>query len=105
MSLKIGKYRVIDMVNPLKWWAAITGHIIKKYVTIAYCEQVVYRTVMCSPCIKSKQCKHCGCDAIAAALSPVNYCSQGNYGSMMSEKQWEDYKNLTAFRFEIKIGN
>lgn len=91
------------MLNIKKWKAFLSkppeadGDI----ASLEYCEQVVYRSIMCRPCVQAGNCHHCGCDMPDAILSRPNYCSDGKWFSMMSDEQWRDYKKVSGLKFKI----
>lgn len=102
-SWKIGKYRVIDLINPYKWRAVIQGYLFDKYVGLHFCEQVVYRSVLCKPCRDAGECLHCGCATPAHFLAPDNFCSQGHWQFIIEDpEQWEIYKETLGIDFKIE---
>jgi hypothetical protein len=70
-------------------------------IDLTYCEQVVYRSIKCSECVKEGKCKHCGCAMPAATLSPDNFCSEGKWGPMMDTKGWNRFKELHQIDFKL----
>lgn len=100
-SLKLGKYRVIDLINPLKWWAVIDAWIAKRYVSLHWAEQVVYRKSLCPDCVAKGSCiGDCGCKMPDAMFAKDNSCSEGEWGPMYNEEAWETYKRIV----DIQIG-
>ncbi len=99
----MAKYRLVDMINPRKWWAFIIGRILEKYVTFAYCEQAVYRSIMCKSCVKAGSCVGCGCAMPDALMAPGNFCSEGNWTGMMSKEEWNERKEVSGLEFNITI--
>lgn len=95
--------RMIDIVNPKKWWAFIIGKLLNKYVGLEYCEQVVYRSIMCKPCVEAGSCTGCGCTMPDAIMAPNNWCSEGKWQPMMDKERWQNYKEDTGFQFNISI--
>lgn len=89
---KIKGYRVIDVINPLKWYYFFLGWWINKNVQYAFCEQVVYRSITCQPCTDAGKCLHCKCKVPEKYMVPGDKCSEGNWGPMMSAEDWEDFK-------------
>ena len=75
----------------------------KRYVSLAYAEQVVWRSTLCRPCVIGGQCIHCGCESPANMLAATNSCSNGNWGPMWSVEQWDAFKDQYGLSFIIKL--
>lgn len=68
---------------------------------IAYSEQILYKGIVCSDCKKNGSCTHCGCSFPDLAVSKISVCSQGNWGKVMNNKDWENYKKTYLVGTEI----
>lgn len=68
---------------------------------IAYSEQILYKGVVCSECKAKGECVHCGCSFPDLAVSKIAVCSQGSWGKVMNNKDWEEYKKTYLSGTEI----
>ena len=59
---------------------------------IAYSEQLIYKAVMCPECKAKGECVFCGCNFKDLSVSKDAVCSEGRWGKIMDEKNWEEYK-------------
>ena len=127
--MKIGKYRVIDLLNPRKWvmflkykayeWGnplpdtikAVSGKqgeasddlkAMSKEDLVAYSQMVVYRMSLCNSCVKGGECHHCGCPSPGLFLDQYNSCFAGNWGSIDSMDKWRQYVEKNGITFEVK---
>lgn len=73
----------------------------KKEDQIAYSEQILYKGVVCGVCKEKGECVHCGCSFPDLAVSKIAVCSQGNWGKVMNNKDWEEYKKTYLSGTEI----
>ncbi len=97
------RYRLKDLVNPLKWRAVYQAYKMRNEgITLAYCEQVVDRSIKCSDCVAAGKCSHCGCSMPGAILAKDNFCSQGKWGPMLDQQNWDKYKERNDIKIEIK---
>lgn len=95
------KYRLVDIINPFKWRAVYQSYKKKEQgITLAYCEQVVQRSLLCSDCVAAGKCSHCGCTMPDALLAKDNFCSEGKWGPMLDPKGWEKYKQKNDIKFK-----
>lgn len=108
-----------DILNPKKWMiylknkAYLWGEPIDKekespQEVLAYCEQVVMRTILCPQCIQAGKCigdgtsgSGCGCLMPDAAIDKTNFCSEGNWSKQLSAEQWQEYKQDLGLTFKI----
>lgn len=93
--------RFIDIINPYKWRAFLQGTQAAQDVGLSYCEQVVFRSVLCRPCITKGKCVDCSCKMPDAIMAKDNYCSGGNWNAMLSDEQWENFKEASGLHFTI----
>ena len=103
----IRKRGLKDILNPKKWVAYLSEppNISEdSKAGLGYCEQVVYRSVMCSDCVSAGSCHHCGCAMPKSILVKENWCSAGKWSNMMSDDEWNDYKRITNLKFKITYG-
>ena len=109
--MKIGKYRLIDMIMPAKWLAALKSMAYEwgrpdKAETpeelLLWAELVVYRSVLCKKCTQNPkgECVHCGCPVPNVFLDIKNYDSEGNWGSTTLPK-WKEEKEKLGIEFNI----
>lgn len=68
---------------------------------LSYAEQLVYRTVVCAPCIKEGECKDCKCPQPLAAMVYDHECSMEMYAGMMEAEAWAEYKVKNKIEFRI----
>jgi hypothetical protein len=96
------KYRLIDIINPLKWRAVYQAYKKKKEgITLAYCEQVVQRSILCGDCVKAGHCVGpCNCTMPDALLAKDNFCSEGKWGPMLDPVGWNKYKQKNYINFK-----
>jgi hypothetical protein len=122
--MNIRKIRFIDLINPLKWRAVLVSLLKRgkgvnldfcldvvrlsnkfgngfanrfartKGEELWYCELVVYRSMICSSCVKAGNCYHCGCSVPDNMLDKGNFCSAGLWGPTPTRENWENYKKI-----------
>lgn len=110
--MKIGKYRVIDLINPIKWYrAAIWKY--REYTNVLpiptdelqfRSELVVYRGTMCQECRDKGVCKSCGCPFGAKAVNPNEECADGKWGKT-NKDDWNNIKGVLNFDLGIVKNN
>ena len=94
-----------DILNPRKWRAFLQKPPSDEEVTFEYCEQVVYRSILCRPCINAGECHHCHCEMPGAVLAKDNFCSMDKWQEMMSDEQWREYKKVSNLKFKLDYDN
>lgn len=67
-----------------------------------YCEQYLYRKLSCSKCFSDKKCPHCECEFPLKMQTPSQYCDAGEWGELMEQGDWLDYKEDNGIFFELK---
>lgn len=94
--------------NPVKWFSVGIGFVLKFLFPWWIFEQYVLRfyDADCAPCKKAGKCiagdSPCGCDFYAKAWSPVEKCSNGNWGPIIWSKK--EYMQLRQdYPIKIKI--
>lgn len=100
-----------DILNPKKWFVYLKSKYwkTKKYVKLeeseifSYCEQVVYRSILCKPCVKDGKCKDCKCPVPENMIIPENTCSEKNWVEMKNSDEWNKYKKSLGIEFNIII--
>lgn len=106
--MKIKGIPIKYFFTPKYWMSYLRGKIIGKELQKGYMEQFMFRYTHpgCRECVKLGKCVHCGCDTYEKMLDPKSVC-EGTYdngepfwGQMVSEKSWEDYKNLVGMEFK-----
>lgn len=90
-------------LNPVKWFNFLVGYILKFLMPPHIIEQMAIRLNddECLPeCYNSKygNCKYCGCNALAKAYSPLEQCSNANWGPIIFDK-----KEYEKFRKEYPV--
>ena len=97
MSLKsiirnLTKRGLKDVTNPERRKMYFTGEKIKKeglhlsYKEILpYMEQLLFRTVVCNPCLKNGSCFKCGCTMPSAMMTPQFECEEGKFIPMFTK--------------------
>lgn len=110
------KYRVKDLINPLKWIAVAKflfyknfgGKKIKIEDLQWQSEVIVFRGIMCQDCKKAGECVGippgetvaCGCNWIGKSTDMSMECSCGNWGPVKNKEDWEKIKTNNR----IKLG-
>jgi hypothetical protein len=108
MSFKIGKYRVIDLINPVRWYAFVKFKVQEffGYVTPEdkqwQSEVIVFRGIMCSDCKEAGHCLNCGCNWAGKSGDMSMECSKGNWKSVKNKEDWDDQKS--KFLHGLKFG-
>lgn len=74
-------------------WQKIFGNRISQADSVAYAEQVIFKRVMCQECYEKGECIHCGCNFKDLSVSKEATCSEGKWGKILNEKEWEEYKS------------
>lgn len=109
MSLKMGKYRVKDMVNPYRWWVTIKYYLHRwtspipdsHEEIVAYSEQIVYRRIQCPACVEKGECLRCGCPVNGLMTNPHEVDKDHLWGKMMRYKEWEKFKKDQKIEFQL----
>jgi hypothetical protein len=94
------KYKISDILNPVKWWAflkfkynSIMGERLTPEEKQWQSEVVVFRGIMCPKCKEAGSCIDCGCNWAGKSGDMSMSCSLGNWHSVKDEKDWEDQKS------------
>jgi hypothetical protein len=66
-----------------------------------YCEQYMYRLLVCPGCRREDGCPHCECSFPIKMQTPSTSCEIGEWGKMLGEKEWQDYKNENKIYFTL----
>lgn len=82
--------RVISYIESV--WQKLFGVRIEQKDMVAYSEQLIYKAVMCPECKAKGECVFCGCNFKDLSVSKDAVCSEGRWGKIMDEKNWEEYK-------------
>ena len=99
MTFKIGKYRLIDLINPVRWYAFIKfkAQEFFGYVTPEdkqwQSEVIVFRGLMCPECKVAGACINCGCNWAGKTGDMSMECSERKWFSVKDKKDWEDQKD------------
>lgn len=88
---------------PLKWGAFLRGTYQADEIPFELCEIVVYRSIMCRPCMEAGHCIDCGCKMPDKMMDLKSECSTGAWSSMTPE-QWNEYKKRVGLKFLIEYG-
>ncbi len=88
---------------PLKWGAFLRGTYQKEQVPFELCEIVVYRSIMCKPCLDAGHCLDCGCKMPDKMMDLQSECSEAKWDAITID-QWKEYKKRTGLKFEITYG-
>lgn len=70
---------------------------------VAYAEQIQWKAIMCPECKENGACLHCGCNFQDLQVSKISTCSQGKWGKVMKNEDWEDYKNKYLSNVEFGL--
>lgn len=104
----IKKRGLKDILNPWRWKMFLRskqrefqGIKLEQKEILSYCEQVVYRTNLCKPCLKNGACTHCECAVPDLFYDKKMVCSGGNWVEMVSPEKWENYKKELGLEFRI----
>ena len=82
--------RVIDIVNPVKWWSFAKGLFINLFLQQHVLIQYALRMFICGDCLKNGKCVDCGCDAYAKMLDPTSKCSADKWGPIYNKSKWKE---------------
>ena len=85
-------------------WQKVFGiRVSSKKDAIAYAEQIIFRSHMCSSCKENKSCLHCGCAWDDLVTAQKSTCSQGRWGVIEPANSWEEYKSkyLSGIEFGL----
>lgn len=69
-----------------------------------YCEQYLYRKLSCAGCLSQEGCPHCECPFPLKMQTPDQECDAGEWGVMMSNKDWKEYKQKHNISFTLNFG-
>ena len=70
-----------------------------------YCEQYMYRKLVCPSCDAINGCPHCECQFPIKMQAPKTTCDAGEWGAMRKEKEWEAYKVEHGVLFNVTEKN
>lgn len=99
--MRIGKYKIIDILNPVKWKRAVIGYILNKYspeLQPHIVEQLYYRIKRCRQCVEYGECigrgdcQGCGCHTWNKMLIHEERCECHMWGPIMNKTNWEQFK-------------
>lgn len=97
-----------DAFNPMKWKSFVVGTL-KSYIIPKHeLEQLIihrYTNIGCQPCLEKGCCLNCGCNTYAKMLDGNAACSGGYWDTYMSEKQWNEWKEIYKPEIKIEIKN
>ena len=100
MNFKIGKYRLVDVINPIKWWAfckflfnSVFGERLSPEDKQWQSEVIMFRGIMCSECKAAGSCVNCGCNWAGKSGDMSMECSEGKWFAVKDKKDWEDKKS------------
>jgi len=82
--------RVIDIVNPVKWWSFAKGLFINLFLRQHVLTQYALRMYLCAECIEKGKCVDCACDAYAKMLDPTSKCSADKWGPIYNKSKWKE---------------
>jgi len=104
--MKIGKYRLVDILSPKKWWAAFkwysTDHVkVPKDEILDIAELVIFRSKECPACVENGTCLDCGCNTMGKMVDPSEECSLGRWNSTTVEN-WR--KTKEGLQLEFRLG-
>lgn len=111
--MKIGKYKLEHILDPRRWlmflkhlaytWGEPMGEDKQsEQDMLAYCEQVVVRSLFCPICLKNGSCTVCGCKTPALFLEREASCSDFKWGEVMNYEDWEKYKNIYGLKLALE---
>lgn len=109
MKIKIGKYLLGDIINPVRWFKVLKWNLFP-YVVIPReeitfrSEILIYRGIRCheQQCMNNNECECCGCPFSAKAFDPSESCKDSNWNTV-TLKQWEDYKKKFGLIFKYEF--
>lgn len=111
--MRIKGIRVIDMINPVKWYSFVIGKIKKKLMKEVLephiIEQYMFRMLQCQPCMVEGKCigkpdgacKGCGCDTWAKMMVGFENCVCGSWGPLRTVEDWNKIKQNINLKFNI----
>jgi hypothetical protein len=68
-------------------------------------EQSLYRASLCHECTSNGECFYCGCKTPDMFYSPLKVCSKSKWGVMLSDDDWEIYKQIGCKSFKALAVN
>lgn len=108
---KIKGYRVLDIINPIKWYSIFTSIMVNKYSStysqVHVVEQLMYRFLNCSNCLAANKCigdgtnEGCGCVLPDKMVVLWETDHLGKWGPVMGPKEWEEYKKRLEVKFTL----
>ncbi len=98
------KIKFIDVINPKKWMSVIRAFLNRDIYAQHIVEQIMFRYLECEPCVKNGSCLHCGC-SLKGSLNKMSDLqaedSDGKWGKVMPEEDWQSYKILNNIKFSL----
>lgn len=88
---------------PIKWGAFLRGTYQAGEIPFELCEIVVYRSIMCRPCLEAGNCVDCGCKLPEKFMDLASNCSIGSWDAT-TIREWREYKERVKLKFEIEYG-
>lgn len=97
--------RVIDLINPYRWYLFVKGMIIGRFLQMHIIEQLLIRLYddECRTCVSNGKCHHCGCHMPEKAWNLEDECTNGNWGPVMNKEDWQEYKSQYIDYIDVKI--
>lgn len=83
--------RVISYLESIK--QKLVGERTAQKDMVAYAEQIIFKRTMCQECFEKGECIHCGCNFKDLSVSKEATCSEGKWGKILNEKEWNEYKS------------
>jgi len=109
--MKIFGYKLVHIINPVKWYSIVIGKILKKYGfgeqkdLFHIYEQYTFRATMCNLCLEEGKCLSCKCDMPDKMLVPFEMCDLKRWGPIIQDKeQWENFKKENKIKITAKSG-
>jgi len=91
------KQKIIDI------YTGFTNYASKEKLPEFIKEQVLYRMELCKDCANSSHCTHCGCISPVLFFSSTKTDALGKWGPMVSEEEWNKYKETDEYKEYLKI--
>ncbi len=122
MAWRIKGIKLIDIINPIKWFAYLNGMALKQRETemsqLHIIEQLMYRSMRCKDClvidnhpdypgkavcIGKQGCEGCTCDTWGKMLLREETCTCNAWGPFRSKEDWEEYKIKYQIKFLLEF--
>lgn len=106
--MKIFGYRVVDIINPIKWKRVYDSIVVKNHLElfgslqVHITEQLMWRRLNCPECVEAGKCLACNCPIEEKMFTPEETCTNGLWGPFLDATDWEAYKKEFKINYILK---